>query len=173
MSVAATNAVPARVEEIFAAVRPRLAHVLAHFRIPVADAEDLVQEAVVQFLRKREQIYQPEQWLVGAVRKECLMYWRRHRRRLEVALDVAVAGATEDAPQERQALRGDLDRAINTLRPKCRSLLRLRYALGLSTEETATQLGYSLASLDNIARRCLAALSQRLLSCTLAVRTRC
>ena len=84
-----------RVEEIFAAVRPRLEMVLRHFRIPFADAEDLVQEALMHFLRKQAQIHEPEQWLVGAVRKECLMYWRRHRRRLEVSLD-AVVEATAD-----------------------------------------------------------------------------
>jgi len=162
-----------RVEEIFAAVRPRLEMVLRHFRIPFADAEDLVQEALMHFLRKQAQIHEPEQWLVGAVRKECLMYWRRHRRRLEVSLDAVVEATATEAPQERHAFRGDLDRAISTLRPKCQSLLRMRYGFGFSTEETAQQLGYTLSSLDNIARRCLAALSQRLLSCTLAIRSRC
>jgi len=173
MSAVAMVPPPVRVEDVFAAVRPRLQMVLAHFRIPFVDAEDLVQEALMHFLRKQAQIHEPEQWLVGAVRKECLMYWRRHRRRLEVSMDAAVEAVAQEAPQERHAFRSDLDRAINTLRPKCQSLLRLRYGLGFSTEETAQQLGYTISSLDNIARRCLAALSQRLLSCTLAIRTRC
>ncbi len=173
VSVVAVVPPTVRVEDVFAVVRPRLEMVLRHFRIPAADAEDLVQEALMHFLRKQAQINEPEQWLVGAVRKECLMYWRRHRRRIEVSLDAVVETIGQDAPQERNAFRGDLDRAIGTLRPKCQSLLRMRYGFGFSTEETAQQLGYSLSSLDNIARRCLAALSQRLLSCTLALRSRC
>ena len=100
----------------------------------------------------------------GAVRRTLLAIYRRHGESEHFRLH---------APQERHAFRGDLDRAISTLRPKCQSLLRMRYGFGYSTEETAQQLGYTLSSLDNIARRCLAALSQRLLSCTLAIRSRC
>lgn len=162
-----------RLEDVLSVARPRLGMVLAHFRIPVEDAEDLVQETLMHFLRKQAQILEPEQWLVGALRKECLMYWRRHRRRIEVAIESVEEAISQEAPQERHAFRADLDRAIGTLRPRCQSLLRMRYGLGFSTEETAEQLGYTLSSLDNIARRCLATLSQRLLSCTLALRARC
>ncbi len=172
--VSTVSPIPAiPVEELFALVRPRLERVLARFRIPAHDAEDLVQEALIHFLRKRPQINVPDQWLVGAVRKECLMYWRRRRRRLEVAFSGIEEDIAEEPPQEAHAWRADLDRAILTLRPRCRSLLRLRFALGYSTEEVAQRLGYRASSLDNVARRCLATLSQRLLSCTLAVRARC
>lgn len=163
LAEAPVEAPPLTVEQAFLRVRHRLETVLAHFRIPPQDAEDLVQDAVIGLLRKRDQVRDPELWLLGAVRKECLMYWRTHRRRLEQALD-DVAFFLEDEPaQERRMLTDDLNRAIQTLRPRCQSLLKLRYRLGFATHEVAASLGCTLSSIDNITRRCLATLSQRML----------
>lgn len=151
------------VEDAFQSVRHRAATVLAHFRIPPQDAEDLMQDALMSLLRKQEQVRDPELWLLGAVRKECLMYWRAHRRRLEQALDEVALGLSEEPAQERRMLHDDLNRAIRKLRPRCQSLLNLRYRMELAAEELASSLGYTVSSLDNVTRRCLASLSQRLL----------
>jgi DNA-directed RNA polymerase specialized sigma24 family protein len=59
---------------------PALEAILRRFRIPPEDAEDVVQQVLLQYVRKRRKIQTPEAWLPGAVRHECRMYWRRRCR---------------------------------------------------------------------------------------------
>ena len=139
--------------------------ILASYHVPPEDAEDLVQETLMQFVHKRRDIHSPEQWLGGALRNQCRMYWRTRSRRLTVAvddaiLDVMAGGAESDA--ERSALRRGVVRWIATLPPNCRELLRLRYGLGLDDDEVAEETGYRSSSVDKVTRRCVQALSKKL-----------
>lgn len=156
------------VEDSFAsaleAARPRLESVLGHFRVPPAEADDLLQNVAMSFLRKQDEVLNATQWLCGALRLECQKYWRSNRRRVTEALDDAMVGLLE-APgltlQEHSELRSDLRRALAGLKPRCRSLLYLRYTEGLADAETAARLGYSVSSIDKIIRRCVTALAGR------------
>jgi RNA polymerase sigma factor (sigma-70 family) len=144
---------------------PRLRKVLSAFHIPPEDADDVVQDTVMQFIRKRSQIRTPEQWFAGALRNQSRMYWRTRSRRRTVAVDQAVldvmaGGAEPDA--ERAALRHGLARWIALLPPNCRELLRLRYGLGLDDAEVAEETGYRPSSVDKVTRRCVQALSKKM-----------
>ena len=153
-------------EEVLRAARPALMRGLARFRIPPEDGEDLLQEVMVQFVRKRKEILNPIPWMAGAMRNECLLYWRRRRRQLYVAVDEAVLDAVADeaASQEHEAMLSRLEEVIATLNERCQTVLRLRYLLGCKPAEVAERTGYKLGSVDKILRRCVAALSQRLLA---------
>ena len=143
--------------------RPYCARVLARFRIPLSDAEDLAQDAVVLLLRQRATIEQPERWLPRALVHLCQHYWRTRRRRPVESLDVHPEPATEHAGDEARAVaRRDLERALAALPPRPRRLLLLRHVEGCSAREVAERLGYSPASVDRIGRRGLAALAKRL-----------
>ena len=137
----------------------------ADSHIPPEDADDLVQQALLQFVRKRSQIQSPELWLRGAVKNECKMYWRGRSRKLTVAVDQAVldvmAGGTADDP-ERAILRRGLARWVKSLPWNCRSLLKFRYGMELDVREVAHRTGYSPASVDKVTKRCLNALSKKL-----------
>jgi RNA polymerase sigma factor (sigma-70 family) len=141
--------------------------VFARFHIPQQDAEDLVQQALLAYVRKRHTVRDAESWLVGTLRNCCLKYWRTRRRRLYTAVDaallesVAAAGSSE---QERSDLRRDLSNALGRLRPRCRSILGLRYGLGCAPRETARRLGYKESSIYKLVERCLAALSSQLMA---------
>ena len=137
--------------------------VLLHFGIPEFDAGDIVQEAVLQLVRKRATVLDPPAWLVGTVRRECLYYWRRKRQRLTYALDDVGCSLATAPEQEGQLLRHDLQRAIRSLRPRCQDVIQHRFFLGSSTAETATSIGCTESSLDKIIRRCLDTLSHRML----------
>ena len=155
------------VEEILRAARPALMRVLARYRIPYEDADDLIQEVLLQFVRKRAEIRNPTTWLGGALRNECLLHWRRQRRSLYTAVDEAVLEAVagpEEPEQEHQALLRRLDEVLAGLQDRCRKVLRLRYLLGYKPAEIADQTGYKLSSVDKIVRRCVAALSQRMVA---------
>ena len=69
--------------------RSQVERVRARYRIPREDAEDLMQQTLLAFLQKRDGIDCPDAWLLGAYRRECLMYLRRRQRRLYDVLDDA------------------------------------------------------------------------------------
>ncbi len=159
--------------ELLSRLWPRLRKVLSAFHVPPEDGDDLVQDTVMQFIRKRSQILNAERWLAGALRNQCRMYWRTRSRRRTVAveqavLDVMAGGAAPDA--ERIVLRRGLGRWIATLPRNCRELLRLRYGLGLEDREVAAETGYRPSSVDKVTRRCVQALSKKMAAADLGRR---
>jgi RNA polymerase sigma-70 factor (ECF subfamily) len=148
---------------LLARLRAQVDRVRARYRIPREDAEDLMQQTLLAFLQKRAGIDCPEAWLLGAYRRECLMYLRGRQRRLYDAIDTTLLEACSkpEAPgQERDQLLRDVESAIDKTPSRCRSILRLRYRLGFATEEIAEELGYRETSIRKIASRCLAALTR-------------
>lgn len=146
-------------------LRPRLKVLFAHYRIPLQETEDILQQALLALLYQRDKIRDPEAWLLGTLRNKCLLYWREQRRKLYDSVDAAVLDciAQPMAPaQEGADLRRDLENALEHLPERCRSLLSLRYRQGYEPPELAERLGYSPASISKITTRCLAALTRYL-----------
>ena len=147
--------------------RPRLERVLRNFEIPPEDAEDILQDAQLTLLYKWDKIRSPESWLIGTVKKKCIMYWRKRRGSLCEAVDTAILDllAIPQAPdQEKAELTTDLNRVMSRLSTRCRSLLKLRYGLGYGPTEVAEQMGYRTSSIRKVTNRCLAALTRQLLA---------
>jgi RNA polymerase sigma factor (sigma-70 family) len=147
--------------------RPRLERVLRNFEVPPEDAEDILQDAQLTLLYKWDKVRSPESWLIGTVKKKCIMYWRKRRGSLCEAVDTAILDliAVPQAPdQERTDLTTDLSRVLSKLSARCRSLLRLRYGLGYGPTEVAEQMGYQTSSIRKVTNRCLAALTRQLLA---------
>jgi RNA polymerase sigma factor (sigma-70 family) len=147
--------------------RPRLERVLRSFEVPPEDAEDILQDAQLTLLYKWDKVRSPENWLIGTVKKKCIMYWRKRRGSLCEAVDAAILDliSTPQAPrQEREEITFDLDRVLSRLSVRCRSLLRLRYGLGYGPSEVAEQMGYRSSSIRKVTNRCLAALTRQLLA---------
>ena len=146
--------------------KPTLTRILLHFRIPAEDAQDLLQDVTVQYLRKRSEIREPSRWLSGALHKECLLYWRKRKRCVYDAVDQGLLDvlSAEDIPQqEKQVLVSRLGEHIEELKPRCRNVLKLRYRLGYNNDEIAGETGYQKSSIDTIARRCLETLGRRII----------
>ena len=85
--------------------RPRLERVLRNFEIPPEDAEDILQDAQLTLLYKWDKIRSPESWLIGTVKKKCIMYWRKRRGSLCEAVDTAILDllAVPQAPDQEKA----------------------------------------------------------------------
>jgi RNA polymerase sigma factor (sigma-70 family) len=167
------HSAPVGLDDFLRRVEPRLKRLLSSYRIPVADAEDLVQQALLALLYQWETVRDPECWLMGTLKRRCLMYWRGHRRSLYRAVDTAILEWLSEpvaAPQERSDLLTDLENLIGKLPQRCRSLLRLRFRLGYEPPEVAAKLGYRASSIGKITTRCLAALNRELLASGLADR---
>lgn len=158
-------------EDFLKAVEPKLKRLLAIYRIPGEDAEDLLQQALLALLYQWDRVRDPERWLFGTVRRHCLMYWRTNRRRIYSAVDTTILEWLSEplAPtQERSDLLCDLECLIERLPSRCRKVLRLRFRLGYEPPEVAAKLGYRVSSIGKITTRCLAALSRELLASGLA-----
>jgi RNA polymerase sigma factor (sigma-70 family) len=156
-------------EEFFKEVEPKLKRLLTKYRIPCEDVEDILQNSLLALVYQWERVNDRESWLFGTVRRHCLMYWRTNRRRIYSAVDTAILEwlSRPIAPaQERADLRCDLEKLIDRLPPRCRSLLRLRL-LGYEPPEVADKLGYRASSIGKITNRCLTALSNELLASSL------
>jgi len=154
-------------EDFLEKVKPRLTRILAYFRIPVEDAEDELQEALFALLVNWQRVRDPEAWLMGALRRRCLMYWRTRARRFYSAVEPTLLEWLAEPvapPQEQTELRCDLENMLGRLRPRCRSLLDLRYRQGFALPELAERLGYSASSIGKITTRCLDALSRELVA---------
>jgi RNA polymerase sigma factor (sigma-70 family) len=159
-------------DEFLKRMEPRLKRLLAAYRIPAEDAEDVLQQTLLVLLYQWERVRDPECWLLGTLKRHCLMYWRDNRRRIYSAVDSAILEWLSEpvAPtQERVDLLCDLDNLLGRLSLRCRSLLQLRFRLGYEPSEIARRLGYQLSSIGKITTRCLAALSRELLAAGLNV----
>jgi RNA polymerase sigma factor (sigma-70 family) len=154
-------------EDILIRMEPRLKRVLSRYRIPVQDADDLLQETFLIMISKAGSIRNHDAWLLGTLANRCIIYWRKHRSRLWDLVDATILELLADAeapPQETSDLRFDLDALLANLPDRCRSVLRLRYGFGCSTAEVAEKMGYCKSSIRKVNRRCLAALTEQLLS---------
>ena len=152
-------------DEFLRRMEPRLKRLLASYHIPPEDAEDLLQDTLVALLYQWERVRDPECWLLGTLRRHCLMYWRNNRRRIYTLVDATVLEWLSQpvAPsQERDDMLSDLENLLGRLPMRCRNLLRLRFQEGCEPPEIARRLGYRTSSIGKITHRCLTALSRAL-----------
>lgn len=164
--VASTDLQEPQAREMLAAFKADARKLLARFRIPAQDAEDLLQDTLLLFLRSRPEVPSIERWLLGTLKNRCLVYWRERRRKFYRVMDTAVLEALAEptAPsQEHRVFLEDVVRRLEELPERCSTLLRLRYQSDYKPSELADQLGYSRRGIYKILERCLAALSKRLL----------
>jgi RNA polymerase sigma factor (sigma-70 family) len=137
-------------------------------RLPPEDADDILQQTLLIYLYKHDEIYNPDAWIRGTLRKRCLLYWRRRRRNLLTMVDAAmletVAAPRAASAAERGEVNRQLGRALKTIPPRCRRLLELRYVRDCDPQEAAVQLGYRPSGAYKIFERCLAALTRGLVA---------
>lgn len=152
-------------ERFLKAIGPKMKRVLTANHVPIEDAEDVLQQALLALVYQWDTIRDPESWLLGTLRRHCLMYWRNHRRQLYSAVDSTLLEWLSQPvapPQERSDLISDLRHMIERLPARCRSLLELRFQLGYEPAEVAHRLGYRETSIGKITNRCVAALAREM-----------
>ena len=154
------------VETLLVDLRPKMQQILWHYQIPPQDSEDLVQEILISLVRRFATVQDPEAWLVTALKYQCFLYWRKRRSRLYDLVDdtlLEILAKPQACAAEAVDCSCDLERLLPKIPKRCRRILRLRYGLGLTPKELASELGYQRSSISNIVRRCIAALTAKLL----------
>lgn len=151
---------------MFENFRGQARQLLARFRIPAQDADDLLQDTLLVFLNNGPDVDNAERWLQGALKNRCLVYWRERRRRFFKTMDsVLLEALTEPTPpcQEHQVFLEEVLDHLEGLSAPCSALLKLRYRSDYKPAQLADRLGYSRSGIYKILDRCVAALSRRLL----------
>ncbi len=159
LSIPGTDREP--IERFLERIRPRVKRILRGYDIPPEDAEDILQEALLDAVRKWETIQHMESWLLGTVGYKCSHYWRRQRGdRIQAVDPPDLEGLAPPQPpaQERDEILLDLQSLMRGLGKKHQAALWLRFGLGLSTEEIAERLGYSSSSVRKLTLRSMARL---------------
>lgn len=159
---------PCPPEDVFERLRHRLERQVRAHRIPAQDADDLVQQTLIALFDQYDEVRDPEPWAMGVLRKHCLMYWRSRRRRIYDSVDDTVLewlAAPEVPSQERRDLKNDLATAMDRLPDHYRSVILLRYGLGMEPAEVAAELGYRASSIGKVTLRSLAAMNRAMIAC--------
>lgn len=137
---------------------PEIEALILRFRLPPDVAQNILDQLTLALLAKRERIRNPRQWLLRALRRQCVEWWRRRRRLLARVLDTGLTDllATSALPEEeRRSLTDELRRHLSLLGPDCRRLLGRRYGLeDLEASELADDGEESaLVCVEALARR--------------------
>ena len=132
------------------------------FGAPASEAEDVVQEVLLAVHLKRDSYdrslpFTP--WAYALARYKLIDHFRRRKRSIQVPLeDAGALFAAEDA--EEGALRTDLDRLLQRLPDRQRSLIEDVKLQGLSVEEAAQKRGVTAVSARVMLHRSLKWLNQ-------------
>ncbi|MDQ8755156.1 sigma-70 family RNA polymerase sigma factor [Sphingosinicella sp. LHD-64] len=149
--------VSAEAAAVFAPLRPTLQRVAYRMLGSVADAEDMVQEAFVRWLRTdRDAVREPEAFLRRMVTRLCLDQLKSARRRRELYVgpwlpEPVVAPEAERDMDEDVTL--PLLMALDRLSPLERAAFLLHDVFGLSFDEVAATLEREPAACRQLATR--------------------
>ena len=145
-------------DELVQRIRYRLKTVLRSYDIPFQDAEDLLQDSLLEALRKWDTIYNKECWLIGTLRFKCSNYWKRIRTKTPQMMDLPDLEELcppLPPPQEKRDEALDLRHSMSGLDPRHRKALWLRFAMGFTPQEVADRLGYSHSSVRKLTQRAM------------------
>ena len=140
----------------FDPLRPRLVRVAYRMLGSMADAEDVVQEAFIRWLKTdRAQVDQPEAWLRRTVARLSLDVLKSARRRRESYVGPWLPEPVVEAEQDDEAddVTLPLLLALERLSPLERAAFLLHDVFGVAFEEVAETLGRDEAAVRQLASR--------------------
>jgi RNA polymerase sigma-70 factor (ECF subfamily) len=140
--------------------RARLGRYALHMLGSREDAEEVLQDAFVRAYRSLARCEDPEKfgaWLFRILVNRCHTSGARGQRQRQtfVSDDVALLGASEDHPAERDAWREELNLAVQQLGPDQREAFLMKYVEDLSYEEMSQVTGVGISALKmRVLRAC-------------------
>src|SRR3954451_15859181 len=139
---------PQGFEDLYRNTFPRVYAYVASLLRDRSAAEDVTAQAFERAYRKRARFSarrgSPEAWVFGIARNAALAARRRRKRGARLAADPAdVWSPGPDEQAERAFQREEVRAALESLDPRDRDLVALKFAGGLSNGEIARVLGMS------------------------------
>jgi len=127
------------------------------FQVPDTEAETLVHDVLLSYLRKGATVIDLRPWLIGAICHASRHYWRLNGR---------IIGADPDAELDRvdpttlhilDSLPNQIAarQAIESLSPRCQQILHMRFFEGCTVPEIAVRLGVKAKYASKLLTKCL------------------
>lgn len=113
-------------------LQPKLIEILSRYRIPVEDAEEMLEQLFLTLYMREGTLESPERWLLLSLKNRCLIYWRNRRERLSRDVDsslLTVLTSPQVSDSEKDGVRRFLGQALAQLPEHCREPLEHRYGL--------------------------------------------
>jgi RNA polymerase sigma factor (sigma-70 family) len=127
------------------------------FQVPDSEAETLVHDVLMSYLRKSQDIIELRPWLIGAICHASRHYWRLNGRtvgsepQMELdRVDPASLRILDSLPDQIAARE-----ALECLAPRCREILHMRYFEGCTVAEVASRLGVKTKYAQKLISKCL------------------
>ncbi|HEV2719882.1 MAG TPA: sigma-70 family RNA polymerase sigma factor [Thermoanaerobaculia bacterium] len=128
------------------------------FRVPLSEAETLVHEVFLCYLKRKGEIHDVHSWLLGGICHASRYWWRQHGRAGET-VELETLFDREDPTSH--DIRNELPDALTmravleSLPPRYRLVLRLRYYDGCSIAEIAKSLGVKPKYAQKLVSKCI------------------
>lgn len=128
------------------------------FGVPTSEAETLVQEVFLSYLKRSTEIHDVHAWLLGGICHASRYFWRQQGR---VGETVELDELFEREDPTSHDVRDDLPDALTmravleSLPPRYRRILRLRYYEGCSIAEVAESLGVKPKYAQKLVSKCI------------------
>ena len=127
------------------------------FRVPDSEAETLVHDVLLSYLRLSATIIDLRSWLIGAICHASRHYWRLNGRTVpaesEIELDridPASLRILDSLPLQLAARE-----ALGRLSPRYQEILKMRFFEGCTIPEIARRLGVKAKYAQKLVTRCL------------------
>lgn len=127
------------------------------FQVPDSEAETLVHDVLISYLRKSHDIIDLRPWLIGAICYASRHYWRLNGRIVGAdpelgydRVDPASLRILDSLPDQLAARE-----ALECLAPRCREILHMRYFEGCTVAEVASRLGVKTKYAQKLITKCL------------------
>lgn len=127
------------------------------FQVPDSDAEALVHDVLMSYLRKAASVIDLRPWLIGAICYASRHYWRLNGRTVGADMELELERADPASLRIVDSLPDQLAarQALECLAPRCQQVLHMRYFEGCTVAEVALRLGVKPKSAQKLITKCL------------------
>ena len=127
------------------------------FQVPDTEAETLVHDVLISYLRKGDDVIDLRPWLIGAICYASRHYWRLNSRTVPADPTMTLDRADPKSLRILDSLPNQLAarQALECLSPRCQDVLRMRYFEGCTVAEIAAKYGIKTKSAQKLLTKCL------------------
>lgn len=127
------------------------------FRVPESDAEALVHDVLMSYLRRSATVLELRSWLIGAICYASRHYWRLNGRTVPADDEADAKRADPASLHIVDSLTNQLAarEALECLTPRCQAMLQMRYFEGCTIAEVASRIGVKPKSAQKMITKCL------------------
>ena len=128
------------------------------FRVPETEAEALIHDVLISYLRKSDSVHDLRSWLIGGICFASRHYWRQYGR--SIVIDEKEAERDRVDPASLHVVDSLTDQlaareALERLNPRYQQVLYMRYFEGCTIAEMGARLGIKPKSAQKLITKAL------------------